>query len=115
MLRASFMPCTFVPFLMLRALIRATRSSMPTWSMVGEVRGSGTRKAAGVLIVAIPPNVKRRVQSALALYSPFCRMYWATSEWMRSSSGFQLRSRTRIPVLETSMSGASCTTVTDGW
>ena len=30
MLRASFMPCTFASFLMLRVLMRATRSSMPT-------------------------------------------------------------------------------------
>jgi hypothetical protein len=37
MLSASFIPCTFVSFLMLRVLMRATRSSMPTWSMVGVV------------------------------------------------------------------------------
>jgi hypothetical protein len=43
MLRASFMPCTFVSFLMLRVLMRATRSSMPTWSMVGSCGGWGLR------------------------------------------------------------------------
>jgi len=53
MLRASFMPCTLVSFLMLRVLMRATRSSMPTWSMVGLVRELGTEGAGDFVAVAM--------------------------------------------------------------
>lgn len=49
------------------------------------------------------------------LYNPFCRMYCVTFGCTRPSTGFQLRRRTRMPVLEVSINGASCTMVTEGW
>ena len=50
-----------------------------------------------------------------ALYNPFCRMYCVTFGCTSPSTGFQLRKRTRMPVLDVSISGASCTMVTAGW